>query len=265
MLLAIDAGNTNIVFALIKDDKVLQTWRSATDIHRTADDYGVWLTQLMAIEKIDRTAITEAIIATVVPETLFSLKQFCRRYCKTEPMVIGDGQITLPCRVLIDNPEELGADRLVNAIAAHRRYHGPLIVVDFGTATTFDCVNENGDYIGGVIAPGINLSLQALYQAAAKLPRIAIKQPRKILATNTINAMQSGIFWGYIGLIEGVLSRLIAELSEKSNPSVGKLKQKIIATGGLAPLFSEATQIFDHIDPELTLFGLSEISKHRKD
>lgn len=259
MLLAIDAGNTNIVFALFEGETLLQTWRSATNISRTADDYGVWFTQLLALEKIDRKNITEAIIATVVPEALFTLKQFCRRYCQCDPVVMGEEINSLPCRVMIDHPEELGADRLVNAISAHRQYHGPLIVVDFGTATTFDCVNQTGDYIGGVIAPGINLSLQALYQAAAKLPRIAIKQTRKTLATNTINAMQSGIFWGYIGLIEG----LIARLSREINAEATMPKIKIIATGGLAPLFADATPIFDHIDPDLTLRGLAEIYHHR--
>ncbi|MDI9409589.1 MAG: type III pantothenate kinase [Candidatus Pacebacteria bacterium] len=253
MILVIDAGNTNIVFALYRDEEMIGEWRTQTETRRTADDYAVWLSQLLQLTEVPTklSQISGAIIATVVPELLFPLTQLCRRYLRTQPMVVGESALTIPVKALIDRPEELGADRLVNAVAAHLRYPGPLLVVDFGTATTFDLIDRNGNYCGGVIAPGINLSLHALYQAAAKLPRVAIRQTEKVIATSTIGAMQSGIFWGYVGLIEGLISRIRREQNEQL---------PVVATGGLAPLFAKATE-FDYIDTNLTLFGLYEIYK----
>jgi type III pantothenate kinase len=250
MLIAIDSGNTNIVFAVYDGMTPKAEWRSSSDAKRTADEYGVWLSQLMKLEGLEPDDITDAIIATVVPETLFSLKELCRKYFEAEPMIVGDAGIDLGVDVLLSEPTEVGADRLVNAASAHRRFGGPLIVIDFGTATTFDVVDADGNYYGGVIAPGINLSLDALHMAAAKLPRIAVQRPEAVIGKRTVPAMMSGVYWGYVGLIEGLVNRIRAEFGTD---------MKVVATGGLAPLFSEATDIIEHLDPELTLRGLAEI------
>lgn len=252
MLLAIDSGNTNIVFAVFDGMQVRGEWRSSTTAERTADEYGVWLTQLMSIEGLGRDAVDAAIIATVVPATLFSLKTLCRKYFHCEPLVVGEPSVELGLAVLLDRPEEVGADRLVNAVAAHRCYNGPLIIIDFGTATTFDVVDAQGNYCGGAIAPGPNLSLEALHLAAAKLPRVAIGRPRAVIGKATVPAMQSGVFWGYIGLIEGLVQRIQEEFGAPMT---------VVATGGLAPLFKDATKVIHHIDPDLTLRGLLEIQQ----
>jgi type III pantothenate kinase len=250
MLLAIDSGNTNIVFALYDGDQIKGEWRSSTDTERTADEFGVWLNHLMAMEGIDRSQVDACIIASVVPAMLFSLKQLCRRYFGCEALVVGDEGVYLGIQVLLDRPEEVGADRLVNAVAAHRSYEGPLIVIDFGTATTFDVVDAMGNYCGGAIAPGINLSLEALHMAAAKLPRVAIGRPRTVIGKATVPAMRSGIYWGYVGLIEGLVTRIRNEFGSAMT---------VVATGGLAPLFAEATDAIQHLDRDLTLRGLLEI------
>ncbi|MEJ0072269.1 MAG: type III pantothenate kinase [Pseudomonadota bacterium] len=247
MLLTIDVGNTNTKLAIFEGDVLKAQWRSATDTTRTADEYAVWLTQLMELNGLNRGAVDAAIIASVVPETTFNLVTLCRRYFNTQPLVVGEPSVKLGIKALIDHPDEVGADRLVNAVAAQERYGGPLIIVDFGTATTFDLVDGGGNYAGGVIAPGINLSLKALYMAAAKLPRVEIRRPQRAIATNTINAMQSGIFWGYIGLIEGIVARMRAE-AEAELP--------VIATGGLAPMFAGATNAITSVDSDITLRGL---------
>ena len=246
MLLAIDSGNTNIVFAVFDGDTCRQQWRSSSDPQRTADEYAVWLTQLMALEGIKPADMTGAIIANVVPAAHHGLLTLCRRYFNCEPLVVGEG-LDLGIGILVDNPEEVGADRLVNALAAAERYEGPVIVIDFGTATTFDVVDAKGNYCGGVIAPGINLSLEALHTAAAKLPRIAVKKPQQVIGKGTVAAMRSGIYWGYVGLIEGLVSRIKTEFGKPLT---------VVATGGLAPVFGEATKVIDHQDPELTLRGL---------
>ncbi len=253
MLLAIDSGNTNIVFALFDGDTVKGEWRSSTDPERTADEFGMWLCQLMAMQGVDRREVQACIIASVVPAVVFSLKQLCRRYFGCEALVVGDDGVNLGIRVLLDRPEEVGADRLVNAVAAHKFYEGPLIIIDFGTATTFDVVDAHGNYCGGAIAPGINLSLEALHAAAAKLPRVAIGRPRSVIGKATVPAMQSGIFWGYVGLIEGLVERIKKEFGSEMT---------VVATGGLAPLFIEATEAIQRLDRDLTLRGLLEI--HRR-
>jgi type III pantothenate kinase len=253
MLLAIDSGNTNIVFAVYDGDTLRGEWRASTDSERTADELGVWLTQLLTIEGLNRLDITAAIIASVVPAMVFGLKTLCRRYFKCEPLVVGDEGVDLGLSILLDRPEEVGADRLVNAVAAHKYYKGPLIVIDFGTATTFDVVDGAGNYCGGAIAPGINLSLEALHMAAAKLPRVAIGRPRQVIGRATVPAMQSGIFWGYVGLIEGLVKRIKDEFGSD---------MMVLATGGLAPLFAEATKVINALDADLTLRGLLEI--HRR-
>jgi type III pantothenate kinase len=255
MLLAIDSGNTNIVFSVFDGEEVRGEWRASTTTNRTADELGVWLTQLMTLEGLERKQIDAAIIATVVPAVLFNLKQLCRRYFQCDPLVVGEEGVKLGLNVLLDRPEEVGADRLVNAVAAHGRYKGPLIVIDFGTATTFDVVDREGNYCGGAIAPGINLSLEALHMAAAKLPRVAIGRPRTVIGKATVPAMQSGIYWGYVGLIEGLVRRIEDEFGAKMT---------VVATGGLAPLFAESTSAIQHLDPDLTLRGLLEIWRRNR-
>ncbi|MEC8463275.1 MAG: type III pantothenate kinase, partial [Pseudomonadota bacterium] len=200
MLLTIDSGNTNIVFALYEAGKQRGVWRRANDNRQTADEYGVWLLQLMALAKLHPEEVDSAIIATVVPDTLFSLKGLCRNYFKAEPLVVGDAGVELGIQALVDTPEAVGADRLVNAVAAHEEYGGPLIILDFGTATTFDVINADGDYVGGVIAPGINLSVEALHRAAAMLPKVSVTRPQTVIGKHTTPAMQSGVYWGYVGL-----------------------------------------------------------------
>jgi len=250
MLLAIDCGNTNIVFAVFDGDEVRGEWRASTDVERTADELGVWLCQLLSIEGMSRGDISDAIISSVVPAMQFNLKTLCRKYFNCNPLVVGDEGVDLGIEIRLDRPEEVGADRLVNAIAAHGRFPGPLIVIDFGTATTFDVVDRDGNYCGGAIAPGINLSLEALHMAAAKLPRVAIGKPRQVVGRATVPAMRSGIYWGYVGLIEGLVSRIQEEMGEKMT---------VVATGGLAPIFVEATPCIQHLVSDLTLRGLLEI------
>ena len=253
MLLAIDSGNTNIVFALYDGLEQKGEWRSSNDARRTADEYGVWLRQLMSLGAFGPADVTEAIVATVVPETLFSLKTLCRRYFDCEPLVIGEAGVKLGIEALVDSPHDVGADRLVNTVAAHTRYGGPLIIVDFGTATTFDVVDGDGNYFGGIIAPGINLSLEALHMAAAQLPRVAVRRPDTVIGKRTVPAMMSGVYWGYIGLIEGLIDRIRDEFGAAMT---------VVATGGLAPLFAEGTDVIEHLDQELTLRGLAEV--HRR-
>ena len=253
MLLAIDSGNTNIVFAVFDSDGgVRGEWRSSTDANRTADEFGIWLEQLMKSEGIGRADIDAAIIASVVPATLFALKTLCRKYFDCDPQVIREDGIELGLEVLVERPDDVGADRLVNAVAAHERYGGPLIVVDFGTATTFDVIDVKGNYVGGVIAPGVSLSLEALHMAAAQLPRVAIKRPDDVIGTSTVPAMQSGIYWGYVGMIEGLVRRICEQYGAEMN---------VIATGGLAPLFAEATDYIKETDSDLTLRGLLAIHR----
>ena len=253
MLLAIDSGNTNIVFAVYDGDERRGEWRSSSDAKRTADEYGVWLNQLMGLDGLKTQDIDAGIIANVVPETLFSLKTLCRKYFACDPLIVGEKEVDLGIDILVDAPDEVGADRLVNAVAAHHRFGGPLIIIDFGTATTFDVVDEDGNYFGGVIAPGINLSLDALHAAAAQLPRVAVQRPERVIGKQTVPAMMSGVYWGYIGLIEGLVTRIGDDFGAP---------MKVVATGGLAPLFAEGTDAIEELDLELTLRGLAEI--HRR-
>lgn len=254
MLLAINVNNTNVKFAIADDGVVIAQWRIATDPARTADEYAVWLTHLMTLKDLIPSDITDSIVAIVVPQALYEIKVLCRNYFGCDPWVIGEEHVDLGIDVLIDRPEEAGADRLVNAVAGHVCYGGPLIVVDFGTATTFDVIDEAGNYVGGIIAPGINLSVEALHVAAAKLPRITVQRPANVIGKSTVEAMKSGVYWGYTGLIEGLVKRI---RSEHEAPHM-----KVIVTGGLAPLFADATDVFDIIDPDLTMKGLLEI--HRR-
>ena len=250
MLLAIDSGNTNVVFAVSKNGDRKGVWRCHNNPLRTADEYAVWLTQLMGLSGIEPTDIDATIIASVVPEARFNLITLCQRYFNCEPMLIGDPDLDLGLEVRVDRPDHVGADRLVNAVAAHERYDGPLIIVDFGTATTFDVINKDGDYEGGLIAPGINLSVDALYRASALLPRVHVRKPETVIGKATVPAMLSGIYWGYIAMLEGLVERIRDEYGEELT---------VVATGGLAPLFAESTDVIAHIDRNLTVRGLEHV------
>jgi type III pantothenate kinase len=252
MLLVIDSGNTNVVFAVYDGDTLKGVWRCANDPRRTADEYAVWLTELMKLRGLASAGIDGAILASVVPQTAFNLVSLCERYFSGTPLTIGDDGVELGLRILIDRPEQVGADRLVTAVSTFSRYGGPSIIIDFGTATTFDVVDGDGNYRGGVIAPGINLSAEALHMASAQLPRVEIKPTEKVIGKSTIPAMQSGIFWGYIGMIEGLVTRMQKEFGSAMT---------VVATGGLASLFAGSTDVIDHTDRELTIRGLLEVYK----
>jgi type III pantothenate kinase len=250
MLLAVDAGNTNVVFALVDGSEIRARWRIATDPRRTADEYAVWLSQLLALEGFERRDVTGVIIGTVVPRALHNLQVLARKYFASEPVIAGQGSAAWGFPLDVDEPGSLGADRALNMIAGQARHPGDLLIIDFGTATTFDVVDYRGAYKGGIIAPGINLSLDALVTAAAKLPRIAISAPEStsVIGRNTVDQMHIGIYWGYVAMIEGLVARLKAELGRPS---------KVIATGGLAVLFEKHTDMFDAVEPDLTIQGLA--------
>lgn len=251
MLLTIDAGNTNIVFAVFDDQRKMQGhWRISTDVRRTADEYAVWLNQLMGLVRIRPLDISGAIIASVVPSATFNLIGLCRHHFSCEPLIVGADGVDLGVEARISNPSEAGADRLVNAVGARLNFEPPLIVLDIGTATTFDVVDNDGHYAGGVIAPGPNPSLDALHRVAAKLPRIEIVKPKSVIGKSTIACMQSGIFWGYVGLIEGIVAHIKHEYGQP---------MLVIGTGGLSKIFIRSTSVIDHIDDELTLRGLIHI------
>ena len=254
MLLAVDCGNTNVVFALFEGRDIRARWRIATDARRTGDEYAVWLTQLMAIEGVERSDVTAMIVSTVVPRARHNLEVLAEKYFRVTPLFAGEGTAEWGIEIDVEEPRSLGADRAVNAIAAHRKHGGDLIVIDFGTATTFDVVDFHGAYKGGIIAPGINLSLDALVSNTAKLPRIAIEDPRSdsVIGRNTEDQMLIGVFWGYVAMMEGLVTRMRAEIGRPA---------KVVATGGLALLFDQHTGIFDHVDPDLTLEGLAILAE----
>jgi type III pantothenate kinase len=250
MLLAIDAGNTNIVFALVEGREIRARWRIATDPRRTADEYAVWLNQLLQLEGFARADVTGVVIATVVPRALHNLQVLATKYFGGPALIAGRPPLDWGISLDVDEPQSLGADRAVNTIAAHALHAGDLIVIDFGTATTFDVSDYTGAYKGGIIAPGINLSLDALVNAAAKLPRLAVQVPetRGVIGRNTVDQMHIGVFWGYIAMIEGLVQRLKADIGRPAT---------VIATGGLATLFEQHTRAFDVIEPDLTIQGLA--------
>lgn len=254
MLLAIDVGNTNVVFAIFDGRKLKARWRIATDPRRTGDEYAVWLMQLLSIRGVERKAISQIIVSTVVPRALHNIEVLAKNYFNVEPLIAGQGKADYAMDIDVPDPRSLGADRAVNAIAAHEKYPGDLIVVDFGTATTLDAIDFNGAYKGGIIAPGINLSLDALVGNTAKLPRIAIRKPdsTSVIGTNTEDQMLIGVFWGYVAMMEGLISRMKAEIGRPA---------KVIATGGLAILLAEATDSFDAVDADLTLDGLAILAQ----
>ena len=252
MLMAIEQGNTNTLFAVHDGERWIAQWRAATDASRTADEYAVWLGQLLAMAGLSLGVVDACIVSSVVPQSIFNLRNLSRRYMEVEPLIVGEN-VDLGIEVRIEKPSEAGADRLVNAIGAHLTHSGALLVVDSGTATTFDVVAADGAFEGGAIAPGINLSVQALHEAAARLPRIAIRRPTQAIGKDTVSAMQSGVFFGYVSLIEGLVQRIKAEYGQAMT---------VIGTGGIASLFEDHTQAIDHFDHDLTLTGLLEI--HRR-
>ena len=250
MLLAIDAGNTNLVFALVDGEEIKTRWRIATDPRRTADEYAVWLHQLLELEGYTKETVDRVIIGTVVPRALHNLEVLSSKYFGVKPLVAGQGDAEWPIALDVDEPQSVGADRALNAMGAHAKHPEDLIVIDFGTATTFDVVDFSGAYKGGIIAPGINLSLDALVSAAAKLPRIAIAAPedKSVVGRTTETQMLIGVYWGYVALIEGLVARLKTEIGRPV---------KVVATGGLAILFDKNTDVFDVIEPDLTIQGLA--------
>ena len=252
MLLAIDAGNTNTVFAVFDGDEMLCQVRCSTYGPRTAEEYFVWLNRLMEFHCVALDDIETSIIASVVPQTVFNLKRLCREFFESDPLVIGEPNCALPVKIKVKREREVGADRLVNTVGAYAAYGPNLIVVDFGTATTFDVVDFEGAYAGGLIVPGVNLSLKALHEAAAKLPNVDVAKPQKVVGDDTIACIQSGVYWGYVSLIEGVCKRISAEL---------ETEMKVIATGGLSALFATGTDAIHQVDCVVKYRGLFEIYK----
>ncbi len=255
MLLAIDCGNTNTVFSIWDGADFIATWRTATDHKRTADQYYVWLSTLMNLRKIE-AEITDVIVSSTVPRVVFNLRVLADRYFNCRPIVVGRPECRLPVNPRVDEGTSVGPDRLVNTAGAFDRHGGNLIVVDFGTATTFDVVDHDGAYVGGVIAPGVNLSLEALHMAAAALPHVDITKPQRVVGTNTVACMQSGVFWGYVGLVKEICTRIKAERGHE---------MRVIGTGGLASLFGGNDVLFDGIEDDLTMHGLTVIHRFNKD
>ncbi len=255
MLLTIDCGNTNTVFSIWDGTAFLATWRTSTEWQRTADQYYVWLTSLMGFQKLD-VEITDVIVSSTVPRVVFNLRVLCDRYFNCRPYVVGKPDCLLPAPPRVDEGTQIGPDRLVNTAGAYDRCGGDLIVVDFGTATTFDVVAHDGAYVGGVIAPGVNLSLEALHNAAAALPHVDITKPQSVVGTNTVACMQSGVFWGYVGLVREICARIKAERDRD---------MRVIATGGLAPLFQQTETLFDDYQDDLTMHGLTVIHRYNKE
>ncbi len=245
MLLAIDIGNTNTVFAVYEGHDLKESWRCQTEAARSADEYAAFLNQVFALAGFDLKSIDDVIVSSVVPESNFHMTQFCEKYLGHEPIMITKDSV--PIVLEVDRPEDVGADRLVNAVAVAQNYQLPAIVIDFGTATTFDVITKDGAYAGGVIAPGVNLSVQALNRAAAKLPKVSIKKPDRVIGKATVEAIQSGMYWGYLSLIEGLTKRMTDEIGQKPF---------VLATGGLASLFAKDTLVIDAVDDSLTLKGL---------
>ena len=254
MLLAIDCGNTNTIFSIWDGNKFVATWRIATDHQRTADQYFVWLSSLMSLQNV-KVTITDVIISSTVPRVVFNLRVLSDRYFDTRPIVVGKPECSIPIEVRVETGTAVGPDRVVNSVAGYNLYGGNLIIVDFGTATTFDVVDHDGAYIGGVIAPGVNLSLQALHQMAAALPHVDIAKPKEVIGKNTVSCMQSGVFWGYIGLVKEICRKITEEKKEA---------MRVVATGGLAPLLQSTEKLFENVEENLTMQGLRLIFDYNK-
>jgi len=255
MLLAVDVGNTSMMFAVFEGDTVRGTWQFSTDTKRTADEYAVSLQSMMALSDIAFSEIDDVIISCVVPKHMYALTSLARQYFDCNPLIVGSADVDLDIKICLERPSEVGADRLVNAVAVREIYAEDSIIIDFGTATTFDIVTAKGDYLGGAIAPGIHLSVDALHKAAAKLPEVAVTRPKNVIGTNTVSAIQSGIYYGYKGVIEGIVSQMRSEY---------KHPLKVIATGGLASLFSKGDSIIEEVRRDLTIQGLRLIYQKNK-
>ena len=254
MLLAIDIGNTNVTLGVFDGESLRMTWRLATEIHRLADEYGVFLLNLLERQKLPASKITGAALCSVVPPLVPTFRETCQKYLNTSPLIVEAG-VKTGIRICMDNPRELGPDRVVNAVAAHHLYGSPVIVIDLGTATTFDAISEEGDYLGGAIAPGINIASEALFTQTAMLPRIELTRPKQAIGRNTISAMQSGIVFGYAGLIEGIVNRMQQELGSKA---------KVVATGGYTQALAQETPAIDIVNLDLSLIGLRLIYEMNK-
>ncbi|NLP36498.1 MAG: type III pantothenate kinase [Firmicutes bacterium] len=254
MLLAIDVGNTNIVLGVYEKNKLVISWRVSTNRLQTGDEYGVILKNLFKQAQMDTADLEGIIISSVVPPLMYALEEMAQRYFHLKPLVIGPG-IKTGLNLAVDNPKEVGADRIANAVAGYELYGGPLIIVDFGTATTFDAISERGDYLGGAIAPGINISTEALFERAAKLPRVELARPKKVIGKDTITSMQAGIIYGFAGQVDGIVKRMLGEFKEQP---------KVVATGGLASLIAGETETISLVNPRLTLEGLRLIYEKNK-
>ena len=255
MLLVFDVGNTNMVIGIYKDKSLVKDWRICTDIHKTSDEYGMLIGNLLAHDNIDIKSIDDVIISSVVPNVMHALENFCIKYCEKKPMIVGPG-IKTGLNIKYDNPKQVGADRIVNAVAALEKYGSPLIIVDFGTATTFCAISDKAEYLGGTICPGLKISSEALFNGAAKLPRVELIKPGKTICKATVEAMQAGIIYGYVGQVEKIISMMKKEL--------GSEDIKVVATGGLSSLIHSETDSIDHIDKFLTLEGLRLIHLKNK-
>jgi type III pantothenate kinase len=255
MLLAIDVGNTNSKFVVFDGERIVAAWRLRTESKRTSDEYAAWVTQLMHLQGFDPRSIKGAILASVVPAVNTHLRRLCENYFHSKLLIVGEPDCNLGIQVLIDRPAEAGADRLVGVIAGYTKYGGPLITIDFGSATTFDLADKDGNFIGGVFAPGVELTIEAFYLMTARLPRIRVEKPARVIGKNTVANMQSGIFWGYVGLIESLIRRIREEYGEP---------MKVIATGGLASVFKDEIGLFDFIEPDLMSLGLLEIWRRNR-
>lgn len=249
MLLVIDVGNTNIVLGIFKDQELVDHWRVSTDRLRTTDEYGVLIRHLFYLNGVNSEEIDAIIISSVVPPVMPTLERMCQRYFGLTPLVIGPG-VKTGMDIKYDNPREVGADRIVNAVAAYEKFGGPVIIIDFGTATTFCAVDKKGTYLGGAICPGIGISTDVLVQRTAKLPRIEVVQAEKVICRNTVESMQAGVFYGFVGQVDGIVTRMRRELG---------CKAKVVATGGLAVIVAPATDAIDVVEPMLTLEGLKII------
>ncbi|QZY57563.1 type III pantothenate kinase [Crassaminicella profunda] len=255
MLLAFDVGNTNIVLGVYKGKELLHSWRFATDKSKSSDEYGMLINQLFQYEGVSINDVKDVIISSVVPPIMYTLEHTALKYCNKEAIVIGPG-IKTGMNIKYDNPKQVGADRIVNAVAAYEKYGGPLVIVDFGTATTFCAISKKGEYLGGTIAPGVKISSEALFQHAAKLPRVELVKPGKVICKNTVNSMQSGMVYGYVGLVDYIVRRMKEELGDPNT--------KVIATGGLASLIMSESETIDEIDKMLTLEGLRIIYERNR-
>lgn len=260
MLLAFDVGNTNIVLGVFKDGELIQNWRLETDSRKSADEYGMVINQLFAYESLDVNDVEDVIISTVVPSVLYTLQHLSMKYFNKRAIVVGPG-VKTGLVVKYDNPKQVGADRIVNAVAAHAKYGGPLVIIDFGTATTFCAISEKAEYLGGTIAPGLKISSDVLTEKTAKLPKVELEEPGHVICRNTIQSMQSGLVYGHMGLVEYIVNKMKAELQEYCDTDE---PVKVIATGGLATLIDNGVDCIDYVDKMLTLEGLELIYKKNK-